>query len=79
MCRAERTDGKTYLAIYWLEFEGLDATPLHSPLFENTKGGHVEEHLVKHVLLQLSVTDRDRLKSITIMQNASPCRRYNKH
>ena len=65
--------GKIYLAMYWMEFQEPDVT-LHSPLFENTKEGHVEKHLLEHVLRQLSVTNKERLKSITIMQNASPCR-----
>ena len=68
----EKSFSKTYLAIYWMNFEEPDVT-IHSPLFENTKDGHVEKYLVEHMLLHLSVVSKDRLKSITIMQNASPC------
>ena len=68
--------GKKYLAIYWLDFrrDDVDAS-LHSPLFENDKCGHAEGYLLNHLGLQLSIISRDRLKSITIMQNASPCSR----
>jgi hypothetical protein len=72
---------KTYLALYWLDFEDA-AESLFSPLFENdhvtsTCGPigncHAEDHLLRHLLLQLSVVHKGRLKSITIMQNCSPC------
>ena len=73
MC-GEKTSAKTYLAIYWLDFKEPDAV-LHSPLFENDKGKHAEAHLLTHLTLQLSVISPGRLKSITIMQNSSPCSR----
>ena len=71
MCGEKPNYGKTYLAIYWVDF----GETLHSPLFENDQYGHAEEYLLNHLQRQLSVISRDRLKSITIMQNASPCAR----
>jgi hypothetical protein len=74
--------GKTYLAIYWLKFEGVDDNSLCSPLFENDHvnsasgpigNRHAEDHLLKHLLVQLSVVNQERLHSVTIMQNSSPC------
>lgn len=73
--------GKTYLAIYWVECDGLKPESLYSPLFENDHGStpgpigncHAEDHLLKHLLLLLSVIDKDKLKQVTIMQNSSPC------
>ena len=77
MCGEKTFPTKTYLAIYWLKFEepsGGEAT-LHSPLFENNPVGHAEEHLLTHLTLHLSVIDRRKLRSVTIMQNSSPCSR----
>lgn len=67
-----KADYKTYLAIYWLEFSDLD-THLTSPLFENNASGHAENYLLEHLKLQLKIVPQERLKSIVIMQNASPC------
>ncbi|KAL8610543.1 hypothetical protein ACOMHN_060463 [Nucella lapillus] len=73
-CRPGQTDfnHKTYLAIYWLEFSDLDSH-LTSPVFENNAGGHAEDYLLEHLQLQLKVVQRERLRSIIIMQNANPC------
>ncbi|XP_076447220.1 uncharacterized protein LOC143284459 isoform X2 [Babylonia areolata] len=68
----EKTYGKTYLAIYWLQFSDRD-TPLSSPLFENNSNGHAEDYLLEHLQLQLDVVNQERLQSVFIMQNASPC------
>ncbi|KAK7113310.1 uncharacterized protein [Littorina saxatilis] len=68
------TYGKKYLAIYWLHFGSEEGeTMLHSPLFENASSLHAEEALLKYLRNQLPVTKRETLKSIIIMQNASPC------
>ncbi|KAK7113311.1 uncharacterized protein [Littorina saxatilis] len=73
MCGVE-TYKKKYFAIYWLHFGSDDGeTMLHSPLFENDSSLHAEEALLKYLRIQLPVTKRETLKSITITQNASPC------
>ena len=72
MC-GEKSCGKKYLAIYWLDFRHDVHAFLPSPLFENDKEEHAEGRLLAHLILQLYAISKDRLKSITIMQNSSPC------
>ena len=74
MC-GEKSCGKKYLAIYWLDFRHDVHASLPSPLFENDKEEHAEGRLLAHLILQLYAISKDRLKSITIMQNSSPCSR----
>lgn len=76
MC-GEKSCGKKYLAIYWLDFQHNSDVhaSLPSPLFENDKEQHAEGRLLAHLILQLYAISKDRLKSITIMQNSSPCSR----
>ncbi|XP_070187729.1 uncharacterized protein [Littorina saxatilis] len=71
MC-GETPNTRQYLAIYWLHFCDKDSD-LHSPLFENDRNEHAEAHMMNHLLLLLSAVNREKLKSITIMQNSSPC------
>nr|KAG5702758.1 hypothetical protein BaRGS_003632 [Batillaria attramentaria] len=63
--------GIKYFAVYWLKFYGGNDL-LHSPMFENTDQ-HAEDNLLRHLRLQLSVINMDRLESLTIMQSSSPC------
>nr|KAG5702756.1 hypothetical protein BaRGS_003630 [Batillaria attramentaria] len=44
-------------------------------MFENDAEKHAEEHLLDHLRLLLSVIDKDKLVSLTILQNSSPCAR----
>ncbi|XP_076449934.1 uncharacterized protein LOC143286187 isoform X3 [Babylonia areolata] len=73
-CGVKSTCAKTYLAMYWLDISQPEGR-LTSPLFENNPSGHAEDHLLRHLLLQLSIIHADRLKAVTILQNASPCAR----
>ncbi|XP_076469211.1 uncharacterized protein LOC143299719 isoform X2 [Babylonia areolata] len=76
--------GHRYFAIYWIDFgredggghdDDKDTNRLYSPMFENSPVLHAERNLLEHLRLLWSVVMKNKVCSITIFQNASPCNR----
>ncbi|XP_076469209.1 uncharacterized protein LOC143299719 isoform X1 [Babylonia areolata] len=74
--------GHRYFAIYWIDFgredggghdDDKDTNRLYSPMFENSPVLHAERNLLEHLRLLWSVVMKNKVCSITIFQNASPC------
>ena len=68
--------GLKYFAMYWIHLRHYGGDkPLYSPMFENEQYTHAETKLLEHLSLQWSAMKPASVKSLTIMQNASPCNR----